>query len=26
MLVEGDTGTLTYQGTRYRSFGRHLSP
>ncbi|MBW4428728.1 MAG: DUF2500 domain-containing protein [Nostoc desertorum CM1-VF14] len=24
-LVEGDTGTLSYQGTRYRSFYRQLS-
>lgn len=24
-LVEGDTGTLTYQGTRYRGFDRQLS-
>ncbi len=25
-LVEGDTGTLTYQGTRYRTFSRQLNP
>jgi hypothetical protein len=24
-LVEGDEGTLTYQGTRYRSFRRRIS-